>query len=130
MTLKKMFPAGQLPDKFKKTSGATMQKLADQTTAEGLKHFARHERNTATLLRFVETMVTPEEATPFQVATVRAAMAAHGTCPDCGGSVHVDTEAEVLTQDGNERETSRRPAPVAFCSGCEFAMEMPKEEDR
>jgi hypothetical protein len=68
-------------------------------------------------------LAQPDKATPFELATMRAALAAHGICPDCGGAVHVDTTAEVVMQAD---ETQRRDAAVAFCSGCEFALEMPE----
>ncbi len=121
MSLRKMFPAGQLPDKF--THGRVREIPMTITNDDGMV-FGSHERHVAALLRISKTMAQPTNATLFEIATMRAAMAAHGVCPDCGGHVHVDTTAEVVQQAD---ETQRRDAAVAFCSGCEFALEMPDE---
>lgn len=85
-----------------------------------------NERNVSALLRFARTMAKPNEADAYQVATIRAAIAAHNICPDCGGLVHIDDDVEIIMQAPDEREAERRPAVVAFCSGCEFSMEMPE----
>lgn len=53
------------------------------------------------------------------------------TCPDCGTALTLDTAAEtdspVYVQRRGEMprlETRRRPCVVAFCSTCEFAIEV------
>lgn len=45
-------------------------------------------------------------------------------CPECGGTLHIEANCLIVLQDRDERELSRREAPVAFCSGCEFTHEI------
>ena len=54
----------------------------------------------------------------------RQRLIAKGLCPDCGEEVSVDTAAAVIVHDKDGEEVRRRPATVAFCGSCEFAMEV------
>lgn len=53
------------------------------------------------------------------------------TCPDCGAPIEIDDKAEILTQIYRANkggtpyiEKSTQQTVVAFCTGCEFAMEL------
>jgi len=53
------------------------------------------------------------------------------TCPDCGSPIQLDTDAETETTIVRQPvgampyvETVRRHANVAFCTGCEWAIEV------
>lgn len=123
MSLRQMFPAGQLPDKFSRVREVPVTKKQPTTTitTPGI-----NERNVSALIRFARTMAKPDEAFSWEVLALRTAIAAHGSCPDCGASMYVDTHAEVIMQAADEREGYRRSAPVAFCSACECSIEMPE----
>lgn len=52
-------------------------------------------------------------------------------CPDCGAPLDLDEHAETEVPIWHSNvggmpyiETVRRPAVVAFCTGCEFAIEV------
>ena len=56
------------------------------------------------------------------------------TCPDCGALLYIDPDA-LVSEPFMRGETRRdavyddlprrlRPAPVAFCSGCEWCLEI------
>lgn len=52
-------------------------------------------------------------------------------CPDCGAPLELDEQAETETTVFRQYpgtmpylEQVRRPAVVAFCGGCEFALEV------
>ena len=78
MSFKSMFPAGKLPDKYKRK--------------------------------------TPEEI-------LHRGAAEAGFCPLCGAAVILDDTADVIIPDAHGEELHRFPAPVYFCSRCEFAVE-------
>ena len=53
------------------------------------------------------------------------------TCPDCGGNLELDEQAETETAVLRQApktvpyiEKVRRSAVVAFCSSCEFCLEV------
>lgn len=50
------------------------------------------------------------------------------TCPECSSPLEIHTDAEVEDQMWRAAtyriETFIRPATVAFCTGCEFAIEL------
>ena len=53
------------------------------------------------------------------------------TCPDCHSALVIDTDARVSTVIWRNNpggmpfiEEGTRPATVAFCSGCDFAVEL------
>jgi len=49
-------------------------------------------------------------------------------CPECGGNLHVDTgaqtESPTYKKDSQRVEIVLRPATVAFCASCDFAIEI------
>jgi hypothetical protein len=53
-------------------------------------------------------------------------------CPDCGSALYIDETAEtedlIFKKDLHQVVAVRRPAVVAFCSGCEFSLEIKKED--
>jgi len=61
------------------------------------------------------------------VLALRIAKARSGTCPDCGSAVTIDPHCQIVNTNKDGDDYNTHYAPAALCSGCEFAIELPKE---